>query len=328
MRSRLRTTDPTLPLCVRATSNPGGPGHGWVKRTFIDPAPANHPFVARDLETGEEQYYPEGHPNAGQPLFMRKFIPSKLSDNPYLAKDGVYEANLLSLPENQRTQLLEGDWTVATGAAFPEFRTSVHTCEPFEVPTDWKRFRSCDFGYSSFSAVHWFTIDPNWGTLYVYRELYRSKDTGRDLAKAIIRAKEGDKVPYGILDSSCWHQRGMSGPSIAEEMIREGLRWRPSDRSAGARVAGKNRLHEVLKVDEYTDRPGLIIFNTCRQILADLPVIPSDPRGSDDIDPRYASDHSYDSLRYGVMSREQANSQFGDRKAAPAYRPADAIFGY
>lgn len=259
---------------------------------------------------------------------MRKFIPSKLSDNPYLAKDGVYEANLLSLPENQRRQLLEGDWAVATGAAFPEFRTSIHTCEPFEVPPDWKRFRSCDFGYSSFSAVHWFAIDPNWGTLYVYRELYLSKHTGRDLAKAIIRAEEGDKVPYGILDSSCWHQRGMSGPSIAEEMIREGLRWRPSDRSAGARVAGKNRLHEVLKVDEYTDRPGLIIFNTCRQILADLPVIPSDPRGSDDIDPRYASDHSYDSLRYGVMSREQANSQFGDRKAAPAYRPADAIFGY
>ena len=150
MRSRLRTTYPTLPLCVRATSNPGGPGHGWVKRTFINPAPVNNPFVARDLETGEEQYYPEGHPNAGQPLFMRKFIPSKLSDNPYLAKDGVYEANLLSLPENQRRQLLEGDWAVATGAAFPEFRTSIHTCEPFEVPTDWKRFRSCDFGCSSF----------------------------------------------------------------------------------------------------------------------------------------------------------------------------------
>ena len=92
---------------------------------------------------------------------MRKFIPSKLSDNPYLAKDGVYEANLLSLPENQRRQLLEGDWAVATGAAFPEFRTSIHTCEPFEVPTDWKRFGSCDFGYSSFSAVHWFAINPN-----------------------------------------------------------------------------------------------------------------------------------------------------------------------
>ena len=328
MRSRLRTTDPSLPLCIRATSNPGGPGHGWVKRTFIDPAPPNTPFAARNIDTGEEMVFPEDHPNAGQPLFMRKFIPSKLSDNPYLAKDGVYEANLLSLPENQRRQLLEGDWAVATGAAFPEFRTSIHTCEPFEVPPDWKRFRSCDFGYSSFSAVHWFAIDPNWGTLYVYRELYLSKHTGRDLAKAIIRAEEGDKVPYGILDSSCWHQRGMSGPSIAEEMIREGLRWRPSDRSAGARVAGKNRLHEVLKVDEYTDRPGLIIFNTCRQILADLPVIPSDPRGSDDIDPRYASDHSYDSLRYGVMSREQANSPFNERKAEPAYRPADAIFGY
>ena len=95
-----------------------------------------------------------------------------------------------------------------------------------------------------------------------------------------IQVEEGDKVPYG------------SGPLIAEEMIREGLRWCPSDRSAGARVAGKNRLHEVLKVDDYTDQRGLIILSTCRQILADLPVIPSNPSGSDDIDSRYASDHS------------------------------------
>ena len=136
MRSRLRTIDPTLPLCIRATSNPGGPGHGWVKRTFIDPASPNTPFVAKKIDTGEEMVFPESHPNAGQPLFMRKFIPSKLSDNPYLAKDGVYEANLLSLLEMQRRQLLEGDWNMADGAAFSEFRTSIHVQEPFKIPHD------------------------------------------------------------------------------------------------------------------------------------------------------------------------------------------------
>ena len=188
MRSRLRTTDPTLPLWIRATSNPGGPGHGWVKRTFIDPASPNTPFAARNIDTGEEMVFPEDHLHAGQPLFMRKFIPSKLSDNPYLAKDGMYEANFLSLPENQRRQFLEGDLAVATEAAFSELRTFIHGYEPFEVPMDWKRFRSCDFGYFSFLAVHWFAVDPNWGILYVYRELHLSKHTGRDLAKAIIRA--------------------------------------------------------------------------------------------------------------------------------------------
>ena len=65
MRSRLRTTDPTFPLCIRATSNPGGPGHGWVKRTFIDPAPPNTPFSATDLDTGKILTYPEGHEFAG-----------------------------------------------------------------------------------------------------------------------------------------------------------------------------------------------------------------------------------------------------------------------
>ncbi len=79
-------------------------------------------------------------------------------------------------------------------------------------------------------------------------------------------------------------------------MISMGCRWRPSDRSAGARVAGKNQLHERLKVNEETDLAGIVFFNTCRQIIADLPVIPSDPKGSDDIDPRYASDHAYDSV--------------------------------
>jgi hypothetical protein len=82
----------------------------WVKRTFIDPAPANTAFDATDLETGDKLVYPAGHEKAGQSLSQSRFIPSKLSDNPYLAKDGVYEANLLSLPEPQRRQLLEGDW--------------------------------------------------------------------------------------------------------------------------------------------------------------------------------------------------------------------------
>ena len=331
MRSRLRTTDPELPIFLRATSNPGGPGHSWVKRMFIDPSPANAAFPATDIDTGNVLQYPEGHAKQGKPLFYRKFIPATLRDNPYLYKEGDYEANLLSLPEMQRRQLLEGDWAVADGAAFPEFRQSHHVVEPFEIPHDWRRFRSCDYGYSSYSAVHWFAIDPSYETLIVYRELYVSKHTGRDLAKAILPLERGEDIQYGILDSSCWHQRGQIGPSIAEEMISEGCRWRPSDRSAGARVAGRNRFHEVLKYDEETKMPGIVFFDTCRQIIADLPVIPSDPKGGDDIDVRYRSDHTYDSVRYGIMSRPRAKSPFDDwasNKTEPSWKPASMSFGY
>jgi len=330
MRSRLRTTDPDLPIFMRATTNPGGAGHGWVKQMFIDPAPANQAFVATDLSSGEPLEYPEGHEKAGQPLFSRRFIPASLTDNPYLMEGGQYEANLLSLPENQRRQLLEGDWAVADGAAFPEFRQSIHVVEPFEIPHNWVRFRSADYGYSSWSAIHWYAIDPAFETLIVYRELYLSKHTGKDLGRAVLDAEMGDSIKFGILDSSCWHNRGQIGPSIAEEMITMGCRWRPSDRTAGARVAGKNQLHERLKVDEETGHPGIVFFNTCRQIIADLPVIPSCPKGSDDIDQRYASDHTYDSLRYGLMSRPRSLSPFDMGRGVPErhYKPSDSTFGY
>jgi hypothetical protein len=329
MRSRLRTTDATLPVFMRATTNPGGPGHAWVKKMFIDPAPIGSPFPATDLDTGEALRYPVGHEKEGQPLFSRRFIPAKLADNPYLSREGMYEANLLSLPEMQRRQLLEGDWTIAEGAAFPEFRVSSHVLDPYEIPPDWRRFRSCDFGYSSYSAVHWFAIDPAFETLVCYRELYVSKMTARELARNILQKERGESLQYGILDSSCWHTRGQTGPSIAEEMISEGCKWRPSDRSAGARVAGRNRLHELLKINDESGKPGIVFFNHCRQIIADLQVIPNDPKGTDDIDPRYASDHAYDSIRYAVMSRPRSKSpfDFGNRPA-PVWQPADPVMGY
>lgn len=328
LRSRLRTTDPELKpyLSMRATTNPGGPGHGWVKQMFIDPAPPGKAFPATDIETGEILKYPENHEKAGQPLFYRKFIPANLYDNKYLFEDGTYEANLLSLPEKQRRQLLDGDWNVADGAAFSEFKTNVHTCEPFEIDPTWLRFRSCDFGYSErqASAVHWYAVDPSTSIIYVYRELYINQLTATELARMILSMEEGERISYGVLDSSCWSQRGNTGPSIAEEMIKAGCRWRPSDRSQGSRISSKNRLHELLRVDPVNGKPGIIFFDTCRRIIGDLPVIPQH-KDSDDIDPKYAYDHAYDSIRYGIQTRPQAKSRWTPSKT---YRPASSVFGY
>ena len=64
---------------------------------------------------------PDGHEKAGEALFKRRFIPARLSDNPYLSSQGDYEAMLLSLPEHQRKQLLEGDWDIKE-----EFNRDVH----------------------------------------------------------------------------------------------------------------------------------------------------------------------------------------------------------
>ena len=338
MRSRLRSTDPTLPLAQRASANPGGLGGRWLKKMFVDPAVPGTPFNARDMETGQELLYPPNHPKAGQPLFQRRFIPAKLSDNPYLTHDTAYEASLLSLPKHLREQLLYGNWDIMDGAAFPEFNQHDHVVEPFIIPAGWKRFRSCDYGYSSFSAVHWYAIDPAYETLVVYRELYVTKKTGAELADMILDLEKNENILYGVLDSSVWSERGQRGPSIAEEMIQRGCRWRPSDRGKGSRTAGKNRLHELLKLkdcgtNEYNEiiyRPGIMFFNTCRQIISDLPTLPVHPDGVDDIDDKHASDHTYDSIRYGITTRPRSTSvfDFGGQQFGSTYRPADKRFGY
>jgi hypothetical protein len=329
MRSRIRSTAPDLPIFMRATTNPGGPGHGWVKKMFIDPAPAGKTFWATDIDSGQRLEYPKGHSKEGVPLFKRRFIPAMLTDNPYLADQGDYEAMLLSLPEHQRKQLLEGNWDVAEGAAFPEFSRTHHVIEPFDIPRNWVKFRACDYGYGSYSAVVWIAVSPD-EQLIVYRELYVRKVLATDLADVILDLESEDgNIKYGILDSSCWHKRGDTGPSLAEQMILKGCRWRPSDRSAGSRIAGKNELHRRLQIDEFSGEPRLVFFNNCTHLIAQLPILPLDKKTHEDVDTK-AEDHLYDALRYGVMSRPRFSIWDYDpsHQRTSGFVPADSKFGY
>lgn len=328
MRSRLRSTAPDLPIYMRATTNPGGPGHAWVKKMFIDPSPAGKAFWATDVETGQRLEYPKGHTKAGQPLFKRRFIPAMLIDNPYLADQGDYETMLLSLPEHQRKQLLEGNWDVAEGAAFSEFNRQIHVVDPFEIPRSWAKFRSCDYGYGSYSAVTWFAVSPS-EQLIVYRELYVSKVLATDLADKVLELEANDgPIRYGVLDSSCWHKRGDTGPSLAEQMIMRGCRWRPADRSAGSRVAGKNEIHRRLQVDPFTEEPRLVITSNCTNLIAQLPILPLDKHNPEDIDTK-SEDHLYDAMRYGVMSRPRSSLfDYNPLHQKSGMTIADPTFGY
>lgn len=263
-------------------------------------------------------------------MFRRRFIPAQLKDNPYLYESGDYEAMLLSLPETQRRQLLEGNWDIAEGAAFVEFDRSTHVVEPYDVPHNWRKFRAADYGYGSHSAVLWFAVTPE-NTLVVYRELYVSKVLAVDLARMVLELEQNDgKMSYGVLDSSCWHKRGDTGPSLAEQMILAGCRWRPSDRSRGTRVSGKNELHRLLQVDPDTGEPGITFFSSCVNTIAQIPVLPLDKKNPEDID-THAEDHIYDALRYGISSRPIPRNIFDLEKPtdkAHKFQPADQVFGY
>ena len=319
LRSSLRSVDPDIPVFMRATGNPGNVGSLWVKEMFVDPAEPNTKFDV-NIDT-----------IAGKKKITRRFIPAKLQDNPYLMQTDDYLIMLSSLPEVQRKQFLEGDWNAFENSAFPEFDPLKHVTEPFEIPRNWHRFRTCDWGYSSPACCLWIAIDFD-NNLWVYREFYTQRMTADIFAKKILEMEVNEYIRYGVLDSSTWARRGDIGPSIAETMIHEGCRWRPSDRSPRSRINGKLELHKRFSISERTEEPSLKIFNNCRNLLRTLPLLPVDKNNPEDVDTN-VEDHAYDALRYGAMSRPlhpkaYNNESFIQSQKEKQFKPADRIFGY
>jgi hypothetical protein len=308
MASRLRTTDPDIVECLRATANPGGAGAAWVYKRYIDPSPSNETFRGADGLT-------------------RKFIPARLKDNPYLAKDGRYEQMLKSLPPTLRQQLLEGNWDVSEGAAFTEFDPVVHTITPFAIPLHWERTKGIDYGYASESACVWGAVDPEDGTLIIYRELYRKGLLGTDLGEMLTNMELPDPISVaGVLDTACWNRTGMTGPTVGETLLKAGHKLRRADKN---RKQGKIQVHEYLKLSQ-SGRPRLQIFNTCPNLIRELQSIPLDKRDPEDVD-THAPDHAYDALRYLIMARPRVQDTFSrmrDLHRETLYQPSDSTFGY
>ncbi len=300
MLASMRSTDPTLPIHVRATTNPSGKGFRWVKERYVDKGPAG-------VTIFEEHDTP-----IGKICLTKKWLHSTYKDNPLLIQaQPKYVAQLHALQGNLREQWLEGSWDAVDGLAFSEFRREKHTCKPFAVPSSWRRFRACDWGYGrALAACLWFAIDPVDYTVYVYREFVANggpekgypKLNSVEFARVVLQIEREERISYGVIDGSIDAKRGEVGPSILEQMRKVGCRWRTADRSKGSRKAGKQLIHQLLIDDEVTQKPKLIIFNNCLEIIKELSSLPVDEDDPEDVDTD-AVDHAYDALRYGLMSR-------------------------
>ena len=336
LSSRVRTTDINIKCYMRATTNPGGVGAWWVKQMWkIDDIPHGKAFWGCDLESGKVLRYPMNHKKKpGQPLLRRRFIPARLSDNPYLWERGDYEARLLALPEIEKRRLLEGDWDIVEGAAFPEFDKTIHTIDPqkyFEegaIPRSWFRMRGGDYGYSSPSAILWGALDSD-GILYIYREFYGKGYIPDTLGQIIDELEKNDpNLMEAVLDESTFNQVG--GITISEQINRHvSPQFLPSDRD---RIVGKAQIHKRLRINEETGKPGILIFNNCTNIIRELQTIPMSKTISEDVDTK-AQDHAYDALRYMCMQRKvESPDPYYERllynmpDIPPV--PIDDVFGY
>jgi hypothetical protein len=170
-------------------------------------------------------------------------------------------------------------------------------------------------------------VDYN-NNLWIYRELYIKKITADYFARQVIDLEKGEYIHYGILDSSTWARRGDVGPSIAETMIQNGCRWRPSDRSPKSRINGKLEVHKRFRVNG--EEPGLRIFKNCHNLIRTLTTLPTDSKNPEDVDTN-AEDHAYDALRYGCMSRP-THPKYAERfrtfHTQNQFHAADSKFGY
>lgn len=295
MKARLRSASASIPnKRIRASANPGGPGHHWVREYWkIDEYPmGSHEFEADD--------------GSGM---RRIFIRARLSDNKIgVANDPDYERRLEGTGSASFVRAIkEGDWSVIEGAFFSEFSTDLHVVQPLALPANWTRFRAMDWGSAKPFSVGWYAVSDGTlkqfprGALIKYREWYGMKErtpnvglklTAEKVAQG-IREREQEQQAYGVIDPAAFQEDG--GPSIASRMAP--TIWRPADNK---RVPGWDQLRGRLIGEN--GRPMLYFFSTCTHTIRTLPMLQHDPSKAEDVDTD-SEDHAGDETRYACMSR-------------------------
>ncbi len=209
--SRCRKASPGLMCYVRASANPGGPGHPWVKKRFIDTVPADmlrQPvpkwfWGSKDPDTGDwlEREVAEGTKNA----FSRAFIPASRFDNPTLMdNDPGYEGRIRSMSEPLLAEaILTGNWDLFAGQFFTKFREQIHVVPEFEIPAFWVRIRGMDRGFHAPACCEWMAVDPD-GNVYFYDELHIREKTAWWLAEQINAKTGGDRIDYTYGGRDFW----------------------------------------------------------------------------------------------------------------------------
>lgn len=331
-----------VPVGFRATGNPGGPGHQWVKARYIDPAPGGWKIIV-DPATNLERIY----------------IPSRVTDNVYLGRDYIQRLRA-SGSETLVKAWLQGDWDAIEGAFF-DCWSQRNVIPPFTVPKDWVRFRSGDWGSASpFSFGWWAVVQDDFtigtdvsgrhqrslaenlaggasqrsvviprGALVRYREWYGSdnpaasskglKITAEEMGEGIAKREQGEKLAYGVLDPRCFAVE--SGPSIAERINGKLLaaKCAPFRKAENKRVNATQskdgsgpingwdqmRARIIGQLDDKgnsTGVPMVYCFNTCLASIRTIPVLQHDPDKAEDLDTE-SEDHAADDWRYACSSR-------------------------
>jgi hypothetical protein len=309
LRATLRSGS-GVPVGMRLTGNPGGPGHNWVKARYIDPDPKGYKVIAESCDVVIDDV-------VRTVTLERVFIPSKLGDNMLLLRnDPTYVLRLRQSGSEALVEAwLEGNWDIVDGAYFDEFSEEAHVRPKGIIrfaPPLTVRFRSFDWGSAKPFSVGWWAIaDGTWpksddfdvfpsGAIFKYREWYGASGPNKGLGmtadlvqKEILSLEKDERIRYAVADPSIFIRNG--GPSIAESMAR--CRWRRGDNK---RQPGWEQVRQRLVGQN--GAPMMYFADSCEDTIRTLPVLQHDETNEEDLDTD-GEDHAADEIRYACMSR-------------------------
>ena len=312
-----------LILRVRSTSNPGGKGHNWVKKRFVDTCQPKDKveYIGGDGEV-HEMFKPITRidPDTGMSMC---FVPATVYDNPsIMINDPLYVKRLEMLPEIEKKRFLHGVWDIFEGQVFVELSQHKHGCEDFPIPPEWQRVMIFDWGYARPWCALYFAIDFD-GVIYLYREKYGMigddpnkgvRQNNDEICREIITLENGEKINQRIADPACWGPTKIKGsnqvlgPSFQEDAMSHGLYFMKADND---RLRGKQQVHQRFAILEHLDEETgevidetaqFVAFNSCKRWWDEVQALYEDPKNPEDVDTDQP-DEGYDCTRYMFMSR-------------------------
>jgi phage terminase large subunit len=281
---------PTMTL----TGNPGGVGHQWVKRIFID-------------RMFKEEEDPEDF----------KFLPAFVQDNVALTRaDPRYIKNLQGLPLHLRKAYLEGDWNIHAGQAFSELSIHKHVVNPFELPAETRYFAGYDHGFNHPFAFVLFAVVPD-GTVYVVKRIRDRLKRPDEIAQMIkeqcediIKAKKRIEIFAG---ADLWSKQRDGTPSVYEQFLDAGLKPGMGYVILRAKIDRVQGVGEIRKWIAWRNRipeePRLYFFENCKDVFNSIAEMQFDDTKPEDVmkidadENGEGGDDLYDGFRYGIMSR-------------------------
>ncbi len=291
------------------TSNPGDVGHAWYCTLFdLLKALGNHSKVKRTRNPNdkEESVY---------------FIPAFLEDNTIgVERDPDYEARLMARDPQVAKALRFGDWTIFEGQAIVEWRYDRHTCDYFELPMEWPRWRSLDYGFTHPMAAYWFAKNPVTQRIYTYREIVQAQLTDQAQARLIRDASlHSERFLFTFAAPDMWQSKNFQGlvTTSVEEYAKEGIYLTKADDD---RINGLTKIHRLL-ADLPDGQPGVMVMRNCTDLIRLIPSLVRDKTRPEDVK-KVDGDDPYDGWRYGFTNTEIKQEKKSEHQKSPLERIA------